>query len=1085
MINISDIIECKKDQRIPFESEEKTQYYRLFENMQEGFFIADIITDKAGEPVNYRFIEANKAFEAQIGIPLEKLIDRTAQEIYPDLDRFWIQTFGKVALTGKPVHFENQFSFQKRHYEVSAYQIRYGRFAGFFLDISDRKLKENELRASEEKYRSLYENSLDGILLTRPDGSILSANPQACVLFGMTEAELMKAGRESLVVKDEKLIAALQERELTGQAKAELTFRRKDGTTFIGETSSGLFMDIDGSLKTSMIIRDITERKQAEETLCQAYEEIQLQSEELQTFNEEFQVHAKELKTQSEELRQAYEALSENEEKYRKLFENMYEGFFIADIITDEAGEPVDYKFIEANKAFKNQLGIQPEKVIGRTAVEMNPGLDPFWIQTYGRVALTGKPAHFDHYEKIYGLHYGILTYRIKPGRFAALFMDITDQKKAEEKLRKSENEFRALAENSPDFIVRFDRQKRHIYVNPAGAQPYGFFPEEIIGKTFRDLGANPDKAKYWEERYEKVFVTGKPEKVEYEFRSNQGEKYYFDTKIIPEFVDGEVNSILIITRDIKDLKETEARLKDTLNNLENLVKERTAELQKAYNSLKESEERYRIVVEQTGHLVYDYDLKADKGTWAGAIEKITGYTPDEFQKFDRLPWIENVHPDDREQVVKKIREARKSGKPFQEEFRFRKKDGSYIYLEDNGIVLLDEKGNAYRSLGVNKDITERKLAQQRIQRSEKRYRSFVENLRGIAFQLDEDLNPEFIHGHVKEITGYTEEEVLLNRLWKQLIVPEDIDSFLERQEKAIQTCGDYQGEIDYRIRSKDGKIKWVHEIHQKILEENGRPLYTGIVYDITDKKEAEEALAKIEEARIKEIHHRIKNNLQVISSLLDLQAETFSDLETCKTADVIEAFVESQNRVISMALIHEELYKSKGMDSLDFSDYLQKLTRELFHSYNLRNEGIKLNMELEQAYLGMDTAIPLGIIVNELVSNSLKHAFPAGQTGQISIILKRADNFTSALEKKNINQAEETSDMESVCTEKNFHYLLKVADTGKGIPEEIDFQNADSLGFQLVNILVEQIDGCVELEKEKRTEFTIWFKNIDKYVDK
>ncbi|MGB9927010.1 MAG: histidine kinase dimerization/phosphoacceptor domain -containing protein [Methanosarcina sp.] len=331
------------------------------------------------------------------------------------------------------------------------------------------------------------------------------------------------------------------------------------------------------------------------------------------------------------------------------------------------------------------------------------------------------------------------------------------------------------------------------------------------------------------------------------------------------------------------------------------------------------------------------------------------------------------------------------------------------------------------------------------------------------------------------------------NRLWKQLLLPEDMDIFLENEKKALNAHEDYQGEFDYRIRARDGKTKWVHEIHQKILGEDEKPLYTGIIYDITEKKEAEEALAKAEEAWIREIHHRIKNNLQVISSLLDLQAETFSNLETCKTPDVIEAFAESQNRVISMALIHEELYKSKGMDSLDFSDYLQKLTRELFHSYNLRNEGIKLKMELEQAYLGMDTAIPLGIIVNELVSNSLKHAFPGKEKGEISICLKQVKNSVLAVDKENLKgisgcnneTSDKSSDAGNTYNKDDFHYLLKVTNTGKSIPEEIDFQNADSLGFQLVNILVEQIDGCVELEKEKRTEFTIWFKNIDKYVDK
>ena len=133
-----------------------------------------------------------------------------------------------------------------------------------------REQAEKTFHTSESRYRSLYENSLDVILLTRPDGTILSANPQACHLFDMTEDKIIQAGREGLVVKDEKLAAALEERELTGRAKAELIFRRKDGSYFVGETSSSLFTDVDGSIKTTIIIRDITERKKAEEALCQS-----------------------------------------------------------------------------------------------------------------------------------------------------------------------------------------------------------------------------------------------------------------------------------------------------------------------------------------------------------------------------------------------------------------------------------------------------------------------------------------------------------------------------------------------------------------------------------------------------------------------------------------------------------------------------------------------------------------------------------------------------------------------------------------------------------------------------------------------
>jgi two-component sensor histidine kinase len=217
---------------------------------------------------------------------------------------------------------------------------------------------------------------------------------------------------------------------------------------------------------------------------------------------------------------------------------------------------------------------------------------------------------------------------------------------------------------------------------------------------------------------------------------------------------------------------------------------------------------------------------------------------------------------------------------------------------------------------------------------------------------------------------------------------------------------------------------------------------------------------------RIKEIHHRIKNNLQVISSLLSLEAERFSGEK------MLEAFKESQNRVASMALIHEELYKGDKFDTLDFADYLRKLVQDLFRSYSLGNKNISLRLDLEHIYLGMDTAIPLGIIVNELVSNSLKHAFPPRTNGEVQISLYVKENFTSKLEATGVDPE---------CLKINsFQYILAVADNGKGIPEDVDLESTDFLGLQLVNILVEQIDGCLGIRRDKGTKFTIFFDNLE-----
>jgi len=199
----------------------------------------------------------------------------------------------------------------------------------------------------------------------------------------------------------------------------------------------------------------------------------------------------------------------------------------------------------------------------------------------------------------------------------------------------------------------------------------------------------------------------------------------------------------------------------------------------------------------------------------------------------------------------------------------------------------------------------------------------------------------------------------------------------------------------------------------------------------------------QIEQIRKKEIHHRIKNNLQVISSLLDLESDKFQD------PLIIEAFRNSQSRVISMALVHEELYRSEDMESIDFSDYIIKLVNDLSRSYIIDNRKINIRTHIDNVFLDMDVAIPLGMIVNELVSNSFKHAFRPEDTGDILIDLS--------------------------CDGKNF--TLVICDNGKGFPEDVNFRETESLGLQLVTTLVDQIDGTIGLEKNDGTRFTITFK--------
>jgi PAS domain S-box-containing protein len=228
-----------------------------------------------------------------------------------------------------------------------------------------------------------------------------------------------------------------------------------------------------------------------------------------------------------------------------------------------------------------------------------------------------------------------------------------------------------------------------------------------------------------------------------------------------------------------------------------------------------------------------------------------------------------------------------------------------------------------------------------------------------------------------------------------------------------------------------------------------GRILSRIVVFrDITDRKRAEEHIKQsLEEKKVllREIHHRVKNNLQVISSLLNLQSAYIDDCQ------YREMFKESQNRVKSMSLIHEKLYQSENLANIDFEEYVRALTNGLIRSYGINTDKVSLEVEVDNVSLGIDTAIPCGLIINELVSNSLKHAFPGGK-GEILVSLHSNNGITE----------------------------LTVKDNGVGIPEDIHIKNTTSLGLRLVCILAQdQLSGNITLMRTNGTEFRITFGEV------
>ena len=215
---------------------------------------------------------------------------------------------------------------------------------------------------------------------------------------------------------------------------------------------------------------------------------------------------------------------------------------------------------------------------------------------------------------------------------------------------------------------------------------------------------------------------------------------------------------------------------------------------------------------------------------------------------------------------------------------------------------------------------------------------------------------------------------------------------------------------------------------------------------DVTERKQAEARIKtslQEKELLLKEIHHRVKNNLQVVCSLLSLQGSAIQDPGTR------QLFEETRDRVRSMASIHEMLYQSADMARIDFSGYISNLASQLFSSHGVDPARVKLQVDVEPVSLGINLGIPCGLLINELVTNALKHAFPGDRAGTITVSMR------------------ETLD----------HSIrIAVRDNGIGIPSDLDVESADSLGFQLVTTLIGQLNGTLEVRREHGTEFIILF---------
>ena len=584
-----------------------------------------------------------------------------------------------------------------------------------------------------------------------------------------------------------------------------------------------------------------------------------------------------------------------------------------------------------------------------------------------------------------------------------------------EKRLRDREEQFRQLTDQPGEVLWLMEAKTGEtLYVSPAY--------EQIWGRSYRDLPATLD---HWAqpihaEDRPKVLEAfnaarqGKLEErgIEYRITRPDGSTRWVWTRIFPiQNAAGDVYRVAGTSHDITKQKW-------------------------AWESLRESEERYRLMADNATDLISRHSPQGVYLYASPASRRLLGYRPEELLGTSAYGYL---HHDDTDA----IRRADAEGGTFLSAgtaiYRVRKKDDTYIWFESSARVIRHPlSGELQEVIVVSRDITSRRQTEEALRRYE-----FIANASNEFMTLInrnfvyEAANAAYCRAHGRErdqVVGQTVADV-----WGQETFSSIIKGYLDHCFAGNDVH--YERWFEFGSRGR----RYIAVNYYPYRGETGQVSHAVVVsHDLTDRKQDEDAIhasLKEKETLLKEIHHRVKNNLQVISSLLNLQSNS---IESKETRELVR---ESQNRVRSMALIHEKLYQSESLAQVQFAEYLRNLTRDLFRSYSAGGVGLKL--QAEDIPLDVDTAIPCGLIINELVSNALKYAFPPGRTGDLHISFLKISRERCA---------------------------LTVTDNGVGLPADIDVKNPKTLGLQLVNMLVNQLHGTLDVVTDGGTTFMVTF---------
>jgi PAS domain S-box-containing protein len=880
---------------------------------------------------------------------------------------------------------------------------------GFITDVTDRKNYEIQLEQSRETYRSLIEFTPDGVFIHDEKGHVLFANPSALQIMGLQSFnELRNKSIFHYILPENHNEVRIRKMKMEAGEHlpfAETKIKRPDGSVIEVESKPISFI-YEGKKCVLVVCHDVSFQRQLERE--------QLRAQIAEEANRKLQQEIMERKRAELKLEQT--------QKYtRSLIDSSLDMICASD---------KDGYITEFNLAAQRTFGYTAEEVVGKhvsmlyASPEERLRVNEEIIHTKGSYA--GEILNIKKNGEKFTAYLSASVLLNEEGQVIGAMgvsRDITSLKKAERELRLSEEKYRAIYNQAYIGIARVGlRNGEFIEVNQRLCDILGYSREELIKMTTWDITYPEDLYTSLPERRE--FLGKKLDKLSTEKRyvHKSGSVIYTNLTIsLVRDANGNPDYFVSVYQDITERKQAEEQLRV-------------------------SEERYRAIYNQAFIGIAQVGLNGEFLQVNEQLCHIMGYTREELYN---MSFMDITHQDSKDES-QKYRSELIEGKleNFTLEKKYVHKNGTVIYANLTSSLVRDSEGNPDYFVSVFQDITDRRKTEEKIELQAAKLNAIIESSSHLIWTADREIRlTSFNKNYFDQIYKMYKVQpyVGLPLTSGRMVSTDDYNDFWHKKyELAFQGVPQH---FETSMSDNEGKVTW-REIYLNPIygPDNRITEVSGIGHDITEKKQSEEKIKqslKEKEVLLKEVHHRVKNNLQVISSILNLQSSYIKDQNT------LNLLKESQNRIKSMAFIHESLYQTKDFTSINFSEYVVNLSKNLVHSYSSYDNDIELRLDIDNVFLNLDLAIPCGLIINELVSNSLKYAFPDKAEGEIVVGLRVEDD----------------------------NIKLVISDNGIGLPKHIDYRNTESLGLQLVVTLVDQLNGAIKLDNKRGTKYTIVFK--------